>query len=140
MARKIKKLKLAVTLGALATLAFAIWFWMAPVVKPGIQRRIVNDVTQLNPIAVEAIVEPRTIEEVEYAVKTHAGPIAIGGGHYSMGGQTACEGCLSLDMRKLDHVLELDVPHKTIKVEAGITWRKIQSAIDAHGLSVSIMQ
>src|SRR5262249_48733376 len=33
-----------------------------------------------------------------------------------------------------------DVEKKTITVEAGITWRKIQEAIDPKGLAVKVMQ
>jgi FAD/FMN-containing dehydrogenase len=119
---------------------FIAWFVSGPKLPDRLSRIIVNDVTQLNPVVVERIAFPRSVQEVQELVREHPGPIAIGGGHYSMGGQTACEGCLSLDMRKLDHVLELDVAHKTIRVQAGITWRKIQSVIDPHGLAVSIMQ
>jgi len=57
-----------------------------------------------------------------------------------MGGQIASDGVLFLDMRKLDKVVALDVEKKTITVEAGITWRKIQEAIDPKGLAVKVMQ
>jgi FAD/FMN-containing dehydrogenase len=100
----------------------------------------VNDVTKLNPVAVKRIAYPESIAEVQSLVRTHPGGIAIGGGHYSMGGQTACPGCLALDTRKLNRVLELDVAQKRVRVESGVRWRQLQETIDPHGLSVSIMQ
>ena len=102
--------------------------------------QIVNDVTQLNPIAVADIATPRTVEEVQGLVKNHRGPIAIGGGRYSMGGQTATERALQIDMRQMNQVVHLDVPGKKITVQAGIRWRDIQDVIDPVDLSIKIMQ
>jgi hypothetical protein len=101
---------------------------------------VVNDVTQLNPIRVERVAKPSNAEEVRELVKSHAGPISIGGGRYSMGGQIASDGVLFLDMRGMDHVLAFSPREKTITVETGISWRKIQEAVDPQGLSVKIMQ
>jgi FAD/FMN-containing dehydrogenase len=102
--------------------------------------KIVNDITQLNPIKVRAIITPTTNEEIIEAVKTHNGPISIGGGRYSMGGQTATENALQIDMRKFNRVLAFSKTEKEITVQCGITWRKIQEYIDTCNLSVEIMQ
>lgn len=101
---------------------------------------VVNDVTQLNPIQVDRVVAPTTIEQIVAEVKAHPGPVSIGGARYSMGGQTATERALQIDMRQFDKVISLDTAKKEITVQAGITWRKIQEQIDPHDLSLSIMQ
>jgi FAD/FMN-containing dehydrogenase len=101
---------------------------------------IVGDVTQLNPIRVREIVEPTSIEAIIDAVKNHPGPISIGGGRYSMGGQTATDGALQIDMRRFAQVLGFSKEDQVITVQAGITWRKIQEYIDPYDLSVEIMQ
>ena len=101
---------------------------------------IVNDVTQINPIEVDRIAVPKSVEEVRELVRSHQGPISIGGGHFSMGGQTASEHTLHLDMRALNRVVAFSPERKTITVEAGITWRAIQETIDPHNLSLKIMQ
>ncbi|WP_426671518.1 FAD-binding protein [Mucilaginibacter sp. McL0603] len=101
---------------------------------------IVNDITQLNPIKVSSIIAPTTNQEIIEAVKTHKGPISIGGGRYSMGGQTATENALQIDMRKFNQVLAFSKAEKEITVQTGITWRKIQEYIDTCNLSVKIMQ
>lgn len=100
----------------------------------------VNDVTQINPIVVGRILSPTTIDEIVEAVKTYPGPIAIGGGRFSMGGQTATEGAVQIDMRKFDKVVHFSKEKKQISVQAGMTWRKIQEYIDPYDLSLSIMQ
>jgi FAD/FMN-containing dehydrogenase len=101
---------------------------------------VVNDVTQINPIQVAKILKPHSIEEVVAAVKGHAGPVSIGGGRFSMGGQTATDQAVQLDMREFDKVVAFDKAAKEITVQTGITWRKIQEHIDPHDLSLRIMQ
>jgi FAD/FMN-containing dehydrogenase len=101
---------------------------------------IVNDITQINPIEVDRIAIPKTVEDVRELVRSHRGAISIGGGHFSMGGQTASEHTLHLDMRSLNRIVSFSPKNKTITVEAGITWRTIQETIDPHDLSLKIMQ
>lgn len=102
--------------------------------------QVVNDITQINPIEVDHIAIPKTALEVRELVRTHRGPISIGGGHFSMGGQTASEHTLHLDMRGLNRIVSFAPEKKIITVEAGITWRAIQEIIDPHNLSLKIMQ
>ncbi len=103
-------------------------------------REIVNDVTQINPIEMNEVLTPTTNEEVMEMVRSSKGPVSIGGGRYSMGGQTAIDNGIQIDMRKMNKVIKLDVPNKKITVQAGIRWRDIQDAIDPHNLSIKIMQ
>ena len=91
---------------------------------------IVNDITQLNPIKVDLVVAPQSVEEISALIRNSTGPISIGGGRNSQGGQTATENCLQLDMRSFKKVLALDPIRKTITVQAGITWREVQEVID----------
>jgi FAD/FMN-containing dehydrogenase len=105
-----------------------------------IPNRRVNDVTQINPTLVSREVQPRTIEEIIDAIKSSQGPISIGGGRFSMGGQTAFENSLHIDMRKFNRVLNLDTAKKQVTVQPGIVWRDLQRVIDPHNLSIKIMQ
>ncbi|NDG85888.1 MAG: FAD-binding oxidoreductase, partial [Proteobacteria bacterium] len=101
---------------------------------------VVNDVTQLNPIVVDRVFKPASIEEIQKFVAAHPGVISIGGGRYSMGGQTAIENSVQIDMRSMNKVVNLDVKNKKITVQAGIRWRDIQEVIDPANLSIKIMQ
>lgn len=101
---------------------------------------IINDVTQLNPIAVREIVRPKSVEQLQGIVRATSGPISVGGGRFSMGGQTASPDSLHVDMRELNEVLDFSKEQKWIRAQAGIRWCDIQRYIDRHGLSVKVMQ
>jgi FAD/FMN-containing dehydrogenase len=101
---------------------------------------VVNDVTGLNPVAVWAISKPRTVDEVVDAIRRTDGAVSVGGGHFSMGGQTASPGTLHLDMRELNQVVAFYPNEKVIRVQAGIRWCDIQRFVDPHDLAVKIMQ
>ena len=103
-------------------------------------QHIVNDVTRLNPVPVWAVVIPASVEEVQDAIRRTTVPISIGGGHFSMGGQTASPGSLHLDMRRFNKVVEFSPIKKTVRVQSGIRWCDIQKFVDPHNLAVRIMQ
>lgn len=100
----------------------------------------VKEVTGLYPITMDRVVTPRSVEEISRAVAGSPGPISIGGGRYSMGGQTATPDGLQLDLRDFHGVVVLDTAARTITVHSGTRWRDVQRAIDPAGLSVKIMQ
>jgi len=100
----------------------------------------VNDVTAINPIQVSSVIQPQTTEEIIAAIKSTNGPISIGGGRFSMGGQIGYENSLHIDMRKFNKVLHLDTINKQVSVQSGIVWRDLQRVIDQHDLSIKIMQ
>jgi FAD/FMN-containing dehydrogenase len=143
MARFIKRF-LRITLFLITTiiLFFTIAFFIVtsePRV-PAAQNTIISDVTQLNLIQVSSSIQPTSIEEISSLIKSHDGPVSIGGARHSMGGQIATENALHLDMRKYNKILLLDTLTKEIRVQTGITWRQIQEVIDRNNLSIQIMQ
>jgi FAD/FMN-containing dehydrogenase len=103
-------------------------------------RPVVNDVTGLNPVPVWAVVAPTSIQEVQDAIRRTTGPISIGGGRFSMGGQVANPGSLHLDMRRMNRILHFSPVDKRVRVQAGIRWCDLQRFIDPHDLSIKIMQ
>ena len=105
-----------------------------------INKLIVNDITQLNPVTVKRIVKPITINEITSEITSTTGPISIGGGRYSQGGQTSYPDSLHFDMRSFNKVIDFDKDKKIITVQTGITWRDLQTFIDPYDLSVKIMQ
>jgi FAD/FMN-containing dehydrogenase len=142
-ARALRFLARGVAAGALLfVLAFAVQILtvLRPPSNDGGDPLVVNDITQLNPIRVSEAIAPTTAAEIASAVKSHAGPISIGGARHSMGGQIATPDSLHIDMRRFNRTLDFSPATKTITVQAGTRWRQIQERIDSSDLSVKIMQ
>src|SRR6185503_5752161 len=100
----------------------------------------VNEVTRLYPVTMERVVTPHSVEDIANAVRASAGPVSIGGGRYSMGGQTAVPDGVQIDMRSYHGVISLDTAARVVVVKAGTPWRELQQVIDPAGLAVKIMQ
>jgi FAD/FMN-containing dehydrogenase len=100
----------------------------------------IDEVTRLHPVTMARVVTPRTTADIVAAVRATPGPISIGGGRYSMGGQTATPDGTQLDMRQYRGVVSLDTAARRITVRAGTRWREVQEALDRAGLAVKIMQ
>lgn len=109
-----------------------------PHLKSG--ERIVNDITQLNPVLVSKVQAPKSIEELQAIIKNTDRPVSIGGGRFSMGGQTASTNSIHIDMRGLNKILQFSLEKRLIKVQAGIRWCDIQHYIDPYNLSIKTMQ
>jgi FAD/FMN-containing dehydrogenase/uncharacterized membrane protein YhaH (DUF805 family)/SAM-dependent methyltransferase len=100
----------------------------------------INDVTGIQVVQVAAIALPTTVEGVQEALNRSNGPVSIGGGRFSMGGQIASAGSLHIDMRGLNKVVSINPIARTVRVQAGVRWCDLQKVLDAHDLSVRIMQ
>lgn len=100
----------------------------------------INEVTRLFPVTVAHVVAPHTVEEISAAVKSTIGPVSIGGGRYSMGGQTATPDGVQLDMREFHGVVSIDTAQRVVTVRSGTRWRELQQVLDTLGLAVKIMQ
>ena len=73
-------------------------------------------------------------------IAAKGGHLSIAGRRHSQGGQTFGAGNVVLDITDFDEILAFDRDAKTIVVQTGITWDKIQRFIHPHGLSVEVMQ
>jgi FAD/FMN-containing dehydrogenase len=109
-------------------------------VRPADRGEVVQDVARLEDYPVAGIARPTSSAAVARALRTWSGPVSIGGGRYSMGGQVAAAGSLHLDLRGLKRLLRLDPAAGVVRAQAGMTWRDLQAALDPHGLAVKIMQ
>src|SRR5204863_432084 len=90
----------------------------------------ITDKLGLTSIKAAHLVTPNTIEELQTIVRNAHQPISIIGGRYSQGGQIAYPHGIAIDMKGLNNIISLDVKNKTITVQAGATWHRIQQYID----------
>jgi FAD/FMN-containing dehydrogenase len=101
---------------------------------------VISDLSRLNPVPVDEVYVPGSVEQLQAVMQLSDKPVSIGGGCYSMGGQIAQPGTLHVDMRGMNSILELDPAARTIRVQAGTRWKDIQRVADDFGLAVRVMQ
>lgn len=104
------------------------------------KRTVIRDYSRLDAVRVAKQFRPVTTENVREAVSDWPKAISVGGGRFSMGGQIAAPDSLHLDMRSMNRVMELDTVDRVVRVQAGVSWRELQEAVDPKNLSVEIMQ
>ncbi|MFN8224759.1 MAG: FAD-binding oxidoreductase [Gaiellales bacterium] len=89
------------------------------------------------PYLAEAVVRPRTAEEVArvLAAATEAGVIVTprAGGSGSQGGAVPDRGGVVLDTSALDQILELDEVSQTVRVQAGVQGLALEEWLNARG-------
>jgi len=100
----------------------------------------ITDFSNVNSFEVHSYYCPKNTKSLCALVKKAKKPIAIAGGRYSQGGQIAYPNGTTVDMKLLNNIVAFNPKQKTITVQAGITWRKIQQYIDRYNLSVAVMQ
>ncbi|MNI17400.1 putative decaprenylphosphoryl-beta-D-ribose oxidase [compost metagenome] len=103
----------------------------------------VTDVGRLMEVRVYKKIQVKHTEDISEALQEARDKkikIAVSGSHHSQGGQTMYDRAIVLDMLPYHKVLNLDVNHKIIRVQSGITWEQIQAKINPHGLAIRVMQ
>jgi len=138
--RRILKATLYFTLVFISAVSIIVIFSGDSEYNGSLDEKVIADITQLNPVHVNNITKPKSLDDIVKAITSTTGTISIGGGRFSMGGQTAIENSLHLDMRQYNNVISFSKDKREITVESGITWRKIQEFIDQYDLSIKIMQ
>lgn len=143
---------LLVLIPLLGPVLLALWLllgWGGPEDRPHVENEsfrsgqgetIINDVTQLNPVKVKDVFVPTASSDLADFLRAHEGPFCIGGGRFSMGGQTSSPDATLLDMRRMNAILEVNPQEKTVRVQPGARWCDIQRAIDQYDLSIQVMQ
>lgn len=125
---------------ALESALIAVGIVLLPRVAMATPPLIIENITRLYGVRVGRIETPTSVAQIAQYIKQWYGKISIGGGRYSMGGQVAIEDGLHLDMRQLSNIVWFQPASAVVRVQAGMTWRKLMDVIDPHGLSVKIMQ
>jgi FAD/FMN-containing dehydrogenase len=107
----------------------------------------VDDASRMNRASVVAVwptprdpaIAEAELRELLARARREKSHVSIAGARHSMGGHTIYPGGIVLDMLPFD-AMELDEAAKIIRVGAGARWSAIVPYLDAHGLSVGVMQ
>ena len=85
-----------------------------------------------------AVVRARSVEEVQAVVRfciEHRVPVvARGAGTGLSGGANAVDGCVVLDLSKMDRILEIDAANMVAVVQPGVINNDLKAAVAEHGL------
>lgn len=86
------------------------------------------------------VARPRSTGEVatilRWADETRTPVVPFGGGSSVVGGAQAVEGCVSLDLRAMDGIVEIDEVGLTVTAQAGILGPAFETALEARGLTM----
>ena len=85
-----------------------------------------------------ALVRARSVDDVVATLRfasAHGVPVVPrGSGTGLTGGANAVDGCIVLSLAEMDRVLDLDVPGRTARAEAGVLTADLAAAAAVHGL------
>ncbi|MEK8132209.1 FAD-binding oxidoreductase [Paenibacillus filicis] len=104
---------------------------------------LITDYSRLHPVKVEKVAIGREEEQLAALLQEARErnlTVSIAGQRHSQGGHTYYKDGIVLDMTSFNRILALDPIAKTIRVQAGATWKEIQDRINPYGLSVKTMQ
>lgn len=104
---------------------------------------LATDYTGLLPTKIARVEQATSREQLQQIVRdanANGQKIAIAGLQHSQGGHTFYDDAIVLDMRTFNQILDINTAQKTVTVEAGATFDKIQQAIAPHGLALKVTQ
>jgi len=104
---------------------------------------IINDTSRLESIRIKNIIRVKDEESLKKMIvecSKRKKKITIIGTQHSQGGQSIYDDAIVLDMKYYNRILNLNIDDKLITVQSGITWKKIQTHINPHNLSIKAMQ
>ena len=115
---------------------------IAEIFKDSLHLRV-TDARGVYSAVARAVETPRSIEDIRSALMRarRAGvSICMMGTGHNLGGHAFVDGAMVLDMRHYNRALSLDKERKCITAESGITWDRIQEAVNPAGLALKAMQ
>ncbi len=103
---------------------------------PSLLRPVIGDTTP------DAVVQPKTKDElitlVRWAAENRIPLTPRGKGSSGYGGAVPIKKGIVVDFRRMNRVLDINAPARTVTVEAGIIWEKLDKELGKHGLTPSL--
>lgn len=100
---------------------------------------VIAGLGSLSPVSVWSAIRPRSVADIQQALRDTRLPVSIGGARFSQGGQYACGGGLHLDMREMNQVLQFSPHAGRLRVQAGIRWAEVLRFLDPHDLAPAVL-
>ncbi|KIL42446.1 FAD-binding protein [Gordoniibacillus kamchatkensis] len=103
----------------------------------------ITDYSRLHPVKVERVVkgqEERQLVAIVQEARQKGLTVSIAGQRHSQGGHTYYKDGIVVDMTSFNRILAVDPARKTVRVQAGATWKDVQDAVNPYGLAVKTKQ
>jgi len=88
----------------------------------------------------DAVVWPTSTEEVsavvKYAYENNIPVVPVSSHTHMYGATIPKQGGIVIDMTKMDKIFEIDLKHKTVRFQPGVTWKQMYEALDAVGARI----
>src|SRR6201996_3265985 len=109
------------------------------IIDPDVLASVSHDDAEWAPVGrAVAGVRARTEAEVQHVVRTcaefRAPVVPRGAGTGLSGGANAVDGCVLLDLSRMNQVLDIDADNLTCTVQPGVVNNDLKAAVAAHGL------
>jgi hypothetical protein len=82
------------------------------------------------------VIFPESVKSIQEAIKT--GDVVPRGGGSSLMGGCIPENSIVIDMKKMNHVLNLNPKNQTVEVEAGVTIKELNEKLNAVGFEFPV--
>ncbi len=105
------------------------------------KQHVINDFSRLNKTQITNFMEPVTVDELSSILVKAAAQdlnVSISGVRHSQGGHTFYKNALVVSLAKMNKVISLK--GNLLTVQAGITWKEVQSYLHERNKAVKIMQ
>jgi FAD/FMN-containing dehydrogenase len=99
-------------------------------------RAVFNGAIDRRPALIAQVADAADVATALRHAREHDLPIAIRAGGHSGAGYAVNDGGLVIDVRSLKRV-EVDLARRTVRAGAGLTWKELDAATQAHGLAVT---
>ena len=116
--------------------------WPDPDPNTGINKIMVDDVTQLNQATVSGVFFPRTIHDVKHILalaRKEGKAVSMRGTKHSMGGHTIAENGFLIDCAKLDRI-SYDQSRREATVGPGVIWSDLVHHLNQFGMAPLSLQ
>jgi FAD/FMN-containing dehydrogenase len=99
-------------------------------------RRVWNGMIDRNPMLIAYCKDVDDVVESVNFARAHELLVAVRSGGHNVAGNAVCEGGMVIDLSRMKRI-EVNAQSRTIRAQAGLTWREFDRATEIHGLATT---
>src|SRR5579859_2794584 len=99
-------------------------------------RRVFNSMIDRYPVLIARCADAGDVAAAVLLARREGLLLSVYGGGHGVTGSAVCDGGICVDLRPMKGIA-VDAEARTIRAEAGLTWREFDAATQVHGLAVT---